>query len=179
MGSAQAIRTCFAKSFQFSGRASRQEFWWFALFWVLAPEIAAFVTAFPSVYMFGLKLSHDAVDLPSSNFVWSIPAAFAVWVLCSMPGGSVTVRRLHDINLGAWWLSLVPVTFVLLILALASIGLNFLAWTDAEFADVGKGIGANWRYFLMLTSLPLLALLARHSTPGPNSYGPNPLEVIK
>lgn len=29
MGPAQSIKTGFAKSFQFSGRASRSEFWWF------------------------------------------------------------------------------------------------------------------------------------------------------
>jgi uncharacterized membrane protein YhaH (DUF805 family) len=39
MGPAEAIRTGFAKSFQFSGRASRPEFWWFAL--VMLPIIAA------------------------------------------------------------------------------------------------------------------------------------------
>jgi uncharacterized membrane protein YhaH (DUF805 family) len=36
MGPAQAIKTAFAKSFQFSGRATRPEFWWFAPLPILA-----------------------------------------------------------------------------------------------------------------------------------------------
>ncbi len=36
MGPARAIKTAFAKSFQFSGRATRPEFWWFAPLPILA-----------------------------------------------------------------------------------------------------------------------------------------------
>ena len=32
---AQSIETCFRKYATFKGRASRSEFWWFVLFWVL------------------------------------------------------------------------------------------------------------------------------------------------
>lgn len=35
MGFVEAIKTCLAKYFVFSGRAARSEYWWFVLFVVL------------------------------------------------------------------------------------------------------------------------------------------------
>ena len=76
MNFGQAISTCFSKYANFSGRASRPEFWWFFLFQV----IVSIVTSF-----FG--------DL--------INALAALALL--LPALSVGARRLHDIGKSGWW----------------------------------------------------------------------------
>lgn len=75
MSFTQAITTCFQKYATFSGRATRSEFWWFALFTLLASVVAS---------MFG-ELLNSLVTL--ALFVPSI---------------AVGARRLHDIGKTGW-----------------------------------------------------------------------------
>ncbi|MGR3634471.1 MAG: DUF805 domain-containing protein, partial [Shimia sp.] len=41
----EAIRTCFSKYVDFSGRAARSEYWWFILFIALGNIVLSFVDA--------------------------------------------------------------------------------------------------------------------------------------
>ena len=77
MGLQEAVRTCFAKYFDFEGEASRPEFWWFFLF-VGVVNFALAVVSHTLSGVFGLVI-----------FV---------------PLLAVTVRRLHDANRSGWWL---------------------------------------------------------------------------
>jgi uncharacterized membrane protein YhaH (DUF805 family) len=72
----ESVRTCFIKYADFSGCASRSEFWW----WVLFEVIAQF-----------------ALDIVSLN----ISLAFAVATL--LPFTAVTTRRLHDTDKSGWF----------------------------------------------------------------------------
>jgi uncharacterized membrane protein YhaH (DUF805 family) len=87
----QAVQTCFRKYVDFSGRASRPEYWWF----VLAYFILAFVTSF----------IHEVV-------YYVVVLAF---ILPLMAAGA---RRLHDIGRSAWFLliGLIPVVGTLVLL---------------------------------------------------------------
>jgi uncharacterized membrane protein YhaH (DUF805 family) len=80
----EAIKMCFQKYADFSGRAKRPEFWWFALFTFLASMILGVVSSMLS----GL---------------------FSLAVL--IPSLAVGARRLHDIGRSGWWqlIWLVPV----------------------------------------------------------------------
>jgi uncharacterized membrane protein YhaH (DUF805 family) len=86
-----AVKTCFRKYVDFSGRAARPEFWWFFLFQI----VVLIVTGILSSTLNGL-------------------AGLAML----LPGLAVGARRLHDIGKSAWWLliGLIPVVgfFVLL-----------------------------------------------------------------
>jgi DNA-binding CsgD family transcriptional regulator len=73
----ESIRTCLTKFAEFNGRASRSEFWWFALFITLVS--AALVYVHQNLYY----IFQIAVLLPF------------------LAAGS---RRLHDIGKSAWWL---------------------------------------------------------------------------
>lgn len=89
-----AVMTALRKYVDFSGRATRPEFWWFLLF-----QMAVFmVTGMLSPILYGIA---------------------ALGLL--LPGIGVAVRRLHDIGKSGWWLLLgfVPVVGLVLIWWLA------------------------------------------------------------
>jgi uncharacterized membrane protein YhaH (DUF805 family) len=79
MGFFDAIKICFVKYVDFTGRASRSEFWYFVLF-VAVAELGLFV-----LYR---------------------PLAFAFVIAAILPRLSVAARRLHDIGRSGWWLLL-------------------------------------------------------------------------
>ena len=64
-----SIETCFKKSFQIKGRASKSEFWWFTLFYFIA--------------IFSLVVINETLAI--------------IFLLIILPASiCVTVRRLHD-----------------------------------------------------------------------------------
>jgi uncharacterized membrane protein YhaH (DUF805 family) len=85
-----AVRTCFSRYVDFSGRARRSEYWYFALCEVLVIIAAAVV---------------DAVIGNSSGVLTAL--ALLAFLLPSL---AVTVRRLHDTDRSGWWylLSFIP-----------------------------------------------------------------------
>ena len=73
----EAVKTCFSKYVDFSGRASRSEYWWF----VLAYVVVAIVAGFIHEVVYGLVI-----------------LAFLLPLL------SVGARPRHDNGKSAWWL---------------------------------------------------------------------------
>ena len=71
-----AIRVCFTKYADFTGRAKRAEFWWFALFITLVSAALGY-------------LSQELVSV------------FSVAML--LPFLAAGARRLRDINKSGWW----------------------------------------------------------------------------
>ena len=86
-----AIKTCLKdKYFNFKGRASRSEFWFFYLFLVI-----------------GYAISISTIFISIKLFIGTI-SIFALAMI--IPGIAVTVRRLHDINKSGWFI-LLPLPF--------------------------------------------------------------------
>ncbi|HWT21284.1 MAG TPA: DUF805 domain-containing protein [Variovorax sp.] len=85
-----AVKTCFSKYTDFSGRASRSEYWWFVL-----AEIIVLIVA---------SLIHQ--------YVYVIAALGFL-----LPGLAVGARRLHDIGKSGWFqlLMLIPLVNLVLI----------------------------------------------------------------
>lgn len=83
------------KSFDFSGRARRKEFWFFYLFSFLFSIVAAI-----------LDLSFDTMYYGDYGLI-TIIYTFAVF----LPSISVSVRRFHDLGMSGWnfLISLVPI----------------------------------------------------------------------
>ena len=96
---APAVRRCLTEKYcSFKGRASRSEFWWFALFMLLINVAVNLVSGFlPSAAGNGLSA------LVSLAFI--------------LPNIGVTARRLHDRNLSGWW-QLAPIVPTILLLAM-------------------------------------------------------------
>lgn len=102
----ESFRRFWKKYATFSGRASRSEYWWWALISVLigfALQIAETI-AFP-----GMNLQGPVTD--PSPFT-STGILSLLWGLATIiPNLALVVRRLHDVNLSAWLLLLILVPF--------------------------------------------------------------------
>ena len=114
MGFGEAIRSGFRKYADFSGRASRSEYWWWALF--------AFL-----VWLIAMVL--DVIIFPGSIRTGSYAYVGVLSGITSLalflPGFAISVRRLHDIDRSGWWalLLLVPIIgAIILLLFLVSSG---------------------------------------------------------
>ncbi len=94
----ESVRTCFSKYADFTGRAVRSEYWWFALF-VVVVSLALSLLSNVASSVFGL--------------------------VTILPSIAAATRRLHDTNRSGWWqlISLVPIIgAIVLIVFLAQEG---------------------------------------------------------
>ena len=108
MDFATSIKTCFSKYGVFSGRASRSEFWWFALFGF----IGGIVTTVIDVLILGFSVE----SYGPTNIIFTI--------ITFLPYLAVGARRLHDINKSGWWqlIVLTVIGIILLIIWWATVG---------------------------------------------------------
>jgi len=83
IGFGQAISLGFRNYFNFSGRATRAEFWFFRLFLGI------------------INFSADLIEGPQD-----ITLTLIVFATLIIPDLSSQVRRLHDLNKSGWWLLL-------------------------------------------------------------------------
>ena len=94
----ESIKVCFSKYVDFSGRASRSEYWWFVLF---------------------LFLGHFVLSIFSH---W---AAYLFALATLLPALAAATRRLHDTGRSGWWqlIWFVPfIGWIILIVFLAQEG---------------------------------------------------------
>lgn len=83
---------------QFTGRASRSEFWWFQLFSFVLGMVVGFIFSF------------------SENFELVMQCIVGLALL--LPSLGLMVRRLHDIGKSGWWwfLSFIPLVGVIVLI---------------------------------------------------------------
>jgi uncharacterized membrane protein YhaH (DUF805 family) len=88
----KSISTCLSKFFDFKGRASRPEYWWFYLFTIL-------------VSWGSMLVDHTQILSGLVSLIFIFPASAAA------------TRRLHDTNRSGWWqllyftiIGIIPVT---------------------------------------------------------------------
>jgi uncharacterized membrane protein YhaH (DUF805 family) len=90
MGFTEAIKSGFGNYVNFSGRAIRSEYWYWALF----TTIGTFVT-----YLFD-----RATGVPITEPLFSLATL--------LPGLAVLVRRLHDLDRTGWWVLLIFIPLI-------------------------------------------------------------------
>lgn len=140
----EAVKVCLKEKYYcFRGRATRSEFWWFALFVFLANCAVGIVSMFfpPTLENFVSLLFSMALLLPNLG---------------------VAARRLHDRNLSGWWQTL-PLLLSLLALVALAVEIASELWMVLSVLSAAAGV-----WFLVMLILP--------GTPGPNRFGPDPLE---
>jgi len=103
MSFGEAIKTVFRKYAEFTGRATRAEFWWWALFNLLVAGALNFF---------------NVIRLGDNAYLGSLLAG--VWgVAVLLPNLAVTVRRLRDAGYGwghLFWI-LVPIAGIFVLIA--------------------------------------------------------------
>jgi uncharacterized membrane protein YhaH (DUF805 family) len=82
MSFGESIRTCFTKYATFTGRATRPEFWFFALFTLIVEIVVAII------------------DAAIGNTILGIIVGLALL----LPTLAVSARRLHDTDRSGWWI---------------------------------------------------------------------------
>lgn len=151
----ESVRTSLRKTFVYSGRASRPEYWWFALASCLAIEVV------------GLALRALGMGAP-----FRIDAAeLALFLLLLVPGLSLTARRLHDVGRSGWWqapaLASTGLFFWAALSLIGAVGVQPVAAPDLTLPLVALAT------FFLLAAL-LIGWLVRPSQPAANRFGPAP-----
>jgi len=104
-----SIRKGFTRFADFSGRTTRDEYWWFTTAVVLA-----------SVVLSLLQLA-TGFSVLTESLSWLFSLA------CLLPSLSISVRRLHDVNRSGWWL----------LLLFTLVGLVLIAYWAVKDSDPG------------------------------------------
>ena len=96
----ESIQTCYKKFFDFSGRASKSEYWWFQLYNTI-------------LYILTFVFQNDLALLFSILIIANLIPVFAAGV-----------RRVHDSNKSGWWIliSFVPIIGLYIIVLLITDG---------------------------------------------------------
>ena len=99
-----AVRTCLSKYVDFSGRARRSEYWYFALFSFLVGIVTNILDA---------VVGTDYDGATSGGLINTV-----VSLALFLPSLAVGVRRLHDIDKSGWWIliGIIPIIGWILII---------------------------------------------------------------
>ena len=100
MNFVESIQTCYKRFFDFSGRASKSEFWWFQLYAII-------------IYVLVFVFQGDLVLVLSIIAIANIIPVYASGV-----------RRLHDTNKSGWFIliSIIPIIGLIVIFLLIADG---------------------------------------------------------
>ena len=126
-----AVKTCLRKYGDFSGRATRAEYWW----WVLAVVIGSSI--FTAVFA---------------------PLATIFSLAIFLPELAVTARRLHDIGKSGWW-QLAWVAIYLMALISTAIGLVIFISSDGLALNSLSGDEGSFLPLLLGFAITLLIWL--------------------
>ena len=126
MNMKEAVTSVLIKKYAtIEGRASRSEYWWFTLFYVLASVLSDVLDA-----VLGWKFGEPD---PFGQQPGVLNSLFLLAIL--IPFICVTARRLHDVNRSGWW-QLIPFTIIGLI--------PFFYWLVKKPKDDEEGRENKW-----------------------------------
>ena len=168
----ESVKQCLWKYADFSGRATRAEFWW----WVLLTTIGliVFYGVAGSIYASGDLV--DALPFTLSGITFQLLTLF--------PSLAVTARRLHDLGRSGW-LSLLCYAGIYI-----GISLSFLTWALVAVLVVEVSTSSGDLYDVisvlgLILSIPVAVIvtavctafvvsLAQQGHAGLNRFGPDP-----
>ena len=160
-----AVRQVIRKYAEFSGRATRAEFWW----WQLSVSIAGFALG---------SIDASIASFGEGNAYSPLGAVFGLATF--LPGLAVAARRLHDIGKSGWWLVVfftagilgwIPIAAGLAVAAIN--GLFDPVWSKATVVPLLLGIGIALVIWLVI-AVWFVLWMARQGQTGDNRFGPDP-----
>ena len=126
MNMKEAVTSVLIKKYAtIEGRASRSEYWWFTLFYVLASVLSDVLDS-----VLGWQFGEPD---PFGQQPGVLNSLFLLAIL--IPFICVTARRLHDVNRSGWW-QLIPFTIIGLI--------PFFYWLVKKPKDDEEGRENKW-----------------------------------
>ena len=140
------IKLGFQHYFDFNGRSTRSEYWWWVLFVVITGIVLSLVDMTIGTY-----------NYQDGNGI--INGVFKIATL--IPSLALGARRLHDINKSGWWL-LMWLSFLLIIPIVILLVMWVWLWF-AVFLFVP----------MILATITLLVWATKQGDNGPNKYGPD------
>jgi len=147
-----AVKSGFKKYFEFSGRASRSEFWWWTLFTVILGLFALMLDV-----LFGWE------NRPGEGYG---PLVTLANVGTLIPTYALLFRRLHDTNRSAWWIGGVVLGWLVLIVMLLLIPQSGGAETESPNLFVIIAV-----LILIGVSITITVFLCLRGTQGANRFG--------
>ena len=185
MGPIGATRACLSRYFQFSGRARRPEFWWFALVVLVGGLV---VSSLDHLLFGGVETMHASMQGPggsasatSMRFTGPQPLSWIFNVAVIVPSLAVGWRRMHDTG-RAGWLSLLPLIVLAIAGALSFVGALGMSVGGGPFQMMvsgGLGMAGMLAYVFgpLIAMIVLIFWLAGPTQPGDNAFGPEPPAV--
>ena len=157
-----AVKSGWKNCFNYSGRASRAEFWNLFTFNLVLVFIIAQIPRLTTLF----------ITSTSDNLIYFRIAFVCMYLIATgllLPVLSVTIRRLHDSEKTAWLslLVFIPafVIFISPILIIAGVSMNTTNSLMGTLLTPGLAI--------------ILTLCSQKGTEGPNNYGPDPMIVSR
>ena len=170
MNFSQAVKSALIEKYStFSGRASRAEWWYFALFTIIVSIVVSALVAFTTFgsvdweYVATLSENQATEFLLDSSFgIGTRISSVALSLIFFLPLMAVTVRRLQDLDASYYW------ALPYFIVSIVSIW--FAIFPSVEPAAIRLSAAGN-----LITILYCLAFLRKGGYED-NRFGPNPLE---
>ena len=136
----------------FTGRASRPEYWWYTLALVVTYLVISIVENI--VGLNGMAGSYGLLSL-------------LLMLATLVPSIAVGIRRLHDTNRSGWWLLIALIPYGLMVLA----GIFAMGGAGAIGLLAMMGLIS---VVALIGAVVLLVFMVLPGTPGDNRYGPPP-----
>lgn len=155
MGPPEATQSVLVNFADFSGRASRSEYWWFVAVWTV-------------LYLVIIGLQQGKSKLPEIAFI----------VITAVPVMSVSFRRLQDIGHSGWWSVAELLAFCGIVWALYASQPSDVSEDTGTENPLGPVFLISAALFIVATIL-IVWHFSLPSESGSNEYGPNPHEVTQ
>ena len=112
----QAISSCWARYFRFSGISTRSEFWWFSLYTILSLATLTYLYLEISGLLYDLAVQGSQI-WSTLYTIWQV-IYLAVTCLLIIPLLAAGSRRLHDTNRTGWLQALLLTGIGIIVLAI-------------------------------------------------------------
>ncbi|MFT6451078.1 MAG: uncharacterized membrane protein YhaH (DUF805 family) [Halocynthiibacter sp.] len=190
----EAAKMCFQKYINFSGRATRPEFWKFVLFIFLVSIGLTILNSmiFGPTYVETIRISVNLAGEQSQE-VFREKKYNAGWfgtifsLAIFIPLVAASWRRLHDTGRSGLFVFLpiagLAATYLIFFLTSQNVPIDTSALPEGTQMPGSLPVpNSSFPFFAGFlftfgTLITLIVLLARRSQSGPNAYGPNPNEA--
>jgi uncharacterized membrane protein YhaH (DUF805 family) len=162
------IKTSFKRAFQFSGRALREEFVAFNIFF----SSIIFLSGFLIRVLVGMAVHHPAEKGEYALVIGSITMAQSIFgLICLVPAISLLVRRHHDTGRSGW-MALTPIAASLFAFGFGAIISGMMHSGKNYHKSIDYNIGVAILIFLATFVYMMISMSIRDSNREGDKYNP-------